>query len=80
MMRCADGTFYTGVTTDVTRRAAEHNGEAGKAKGARYTASRRPVRVVYTEKAKDRSAAQSREAALRRLSREDKRRIMRLGE
>ncbi|SRR5512135_1083622 len=67
ILRCADGTLYTGITTDVARRLAEHNGE-GRA-GARYTSSRRPVELVYVEAAGDRAAAARREAAIKRLDR-----------
>ncbi len=65
IVRCADGTLYTGVTTDMGRRVEEHN--AGN--GARYTASRRPVRLVWTEVHADRSAAQRREAEIKRWTR-----------
>jgi len=64
MLRCADNTLYTGVTTDVERRLEEHN--VGP-KGAKYTKARRPVKLVYTETCKDRSAAQIREFKLRHL-------------
>ena len=75
MLLCNDGTLYTGVTTDLVRRVAEHNGQyAGK--GAKYTKARRPVKLVYQEDADDRSAAQSREAALRRLSRAEKHQLI----
>jgi putative endonuclease len=67
MLRCADGTLYTGITTDVLRRVAEHNGERGP--GARYTRSRRPVQLVYVEAAPDRAAASRREAQIKRLDR-----------
>ena len=67
LLRCADGTLYTGITTDVDRRLAEHN--ADNALGARYTRSRRPVELVYVEAAESRSAAAKREAALRKLGR-----------
>ena len=67
MLRCADGTLYTGITTDVSRRLAQHNGEA--ALGARYTRSRRPVELVYAEGAGDRAEAARREAAIKRLDR-----------
>ena len=70
MLRCADGTLYTGITTDVARRLAEHNGEGGP--GARYTRSRRPVELVYVEPADTRAAAALREAAIKRLDRADK--------
>jgi putative endonuclease len=72
ILRCADGTLYTGVTTDTTRRVAEHNGEGVAGKGAKYTKIRRPVMLVYSESADSRSAAQVREAALRRLTRPEK--------
>lgn len=67
MLRCADGSLYTGITTDVARRLAEHNGDG--AAGARYTRSRRPVQLVYAEAACDRAAAARREAAIKRLDR-----------
>ena len=67
MLRCADGSLYTGITTDVERRLAEHNGNG--AAGARYTRSRRPVQLVYAEAACDRAEASRREAAIKRLDR-----------
>jgi putative endonuclease len=67
MLRCADGSLYTGITTDLVRRLAEHNGD-GPA-GARYTRSRRPVLLVYREDASNRSDASQREAAIKRLDR-----------
>jgi len=73
MVRCADGTLYTGITNDVSRRVAEHNGEvSGKDKGAKYTKVRRPVTLVYQQPCADRSAAARAEAALRTLSRQEK--------
>lgn len=71
MVRCSDGTLYTGITTDVERRVVEHNG-CGKAPGAKYTAARRPVRLVYHEAAVDKSAAARREYQIRILSRTKK--------
>jgi putative endonuclease len=65
-LRCADGTLYAGVTTDLARRVAEHN-NAGR--GARYTAGRRPVRLVAAWRFPGRGAAQRAEARFRRLSR-----------
>lgn len=67
MLRCADGSLYTGVTTDIARRLAEHNGEGGP--GARYTRGRRPVTLAYIEPADSRTAATRREAAIKRLDR-----------
>jgi len=69
LLRCADGTLYAGVSTDVARRVAEHNGSG---KGAKYTRARRPVSLIYTKRFKDRSAAQKQEAAIKALSRRDK--------
>ena len=76
MLRCADGSLYTGVTTDVTRRVKEHNGEGGKAKGAKYTKAHRPVALAYQESVISRSEAQIREANLRRLSRQEKEKLV----
>ena len=73
LVRCADGSLYTGVATDVARRIAEHN--AGT--GARYTRARGPVVLVHQEPAGDRSAAQRREAAIKRLPRPLKERLAR---
>ncbi|HKK16720.1 MAG TPA: GIY-YIG nuclease family protein [Gammaproteobacteria bacterium] len=70
ILRCADGTFYTGITSDLARRLQEHN--EGKRLAAAYTRGRRPVCLVYREKKKNRSAAQKREAELKRLSRQEK--------
>lgn len=68
-----DGSLYTGVTTDVERRFSEHC--SGK-RGARYFGGRRPVQVVYTELAETRSAACKREAAIKKLSRPAKLRLL----
>ena len=69
MLRCADDTLYTGVTTDPVRRLQEHNHGHGS---ARYTRARRPVSLVYTETAIDRAAACRREAQIKRYRRADK--------
>lgn len=69
MLVCADETIYTGITTDLERRLAEHND--GKA-AAKYTRARRPVRLVYSKKYKDRSSASIAEAQIKKLSREEK--------
>lgn len=73
IVECADGTLYTGVTTDVSRRIAEHNGST---RGAKYTRSRRPVELRYTQPCADRSDAQRQEARIKRLSRTDKLRLV----
>ena len=68
ILRCADDTLYCGYTTDVARRVQEHNGEV-KQVGARYTRGRRPVHLVHQESFATRSAAQKREAEIKKLSR-----------
>ena len=70
IVRCADGTLYTGVAMDVVRRVAQHNGT--RANGARYTRSRRPVKLVYQVKAANRSAACKREYRIKQMSRREK--------
>ncbi|MCJ8339504.1 MAG: GIY-YIG nuclease family protein [Pseudomonadales bacterium] len=70
LARCADSSLYAGVTTDCQRREREHNGQ-GKA-GARYTKTRRPVQIVWSEPHPDRSSACKREAAIKKISRRDK--------
>lgn len=70
MIEASDGSLYTGITTDITRRFRAHL--AGKS-GARYFhRGRQPVRVVYMEGAADRSAASKREAAIKKLRRSQK--------
>src|SRR5262245_3007873 len=68
VVRCADGTLYTGVATDVARRVAQHN--AGTA--SKYTRPRRPVELVFRERAVDRGTALRRERAIKKLSRREK--------
>jgi putative endonuclease len=68
VLRCRDGSLYTGISTDVEQRVAAHN--AGK--GARYTRPRRPVAVVHVERKRSRSTALKREAAIKSLSRAEK--------
>ena len=65
---CADGTLYTGWTNDLEKRLAAHN--AGK--GAKYTRSRRPVRLFYYEEFEEKCEAQRRECEIKRLPREKK--------
>ena len=72
ILECADGTLYTGWTTDLDRRVADHN--AGR--GGRYTRTRRPVRLVYWETMPDRTAAQQREEAIKRGGRDAKQRLI----
>jgi putative endonuclease len=74
MIRCDDGSLYTGVTTDLPRRFNEH----GKGRrGARYFAGRRPEAVVWSETGHDRSSALRREAAIKKLDRKGKLRLAR---
>lgn len=68
IVQCRDGSLYTGATDDVAARVAKHN--AGK--GARYTRSRRPVRLVWQRRAKDKSRALSVEARVKQLTRAQK--------
>lgn len=68
LVRCADGTYYTGITTDLARRVGAHN--AGK--GAKYTRSRRPVALVWSRPAVSEGAARRREYAVRTLTRAEK--------
>ena len=73
ILSCSDNSLYTGITTDLERRLIEHN-ETNK--GARYTRARRPVTMVYSESATDRSAASKREALLKSLPIQKKRALI----
>jgi len=68
MVECADGSLYTGIARDPDQRLAAHN----SGKGARYTRSRLPVKLVYREPARDRANASRREAQIKAYSRSDK--------
>jgi putative endonuclease len=72
ILECSDGTYYTGWSSDPERRLREHN----SGKGARYTRSRRPVRLVYAEELPDKSSALKRERAIKALSRPKKTRLI----
>jgi len=65
IVSCRDGTLYTGITTDLPRRLAEHNSGKG---GARYTRSRQPVKLVFSEPADSRSAAAQREWQIKQMT------------
>jgi len=69
VVECADGSYYTGITTDMTRRLNEHNRTK---RGAKYTRSRRPVRLIYFESHENRSEASKAEAAFKKLTRKKK--------
>jgi len=77
MLECADGSLYTGITTDLQRRLAEHNGE--RPGGARYTRSRQPVALLWSEEHPDRASASRREAGIKSLTRAQKRALAGLG-
>ncbi len=68
MLRCQDGSFYTGWTVDLKRRLLVHN----QGKGARYTRARLPVMLVYAEELPDKSTALKREYQIKKLSHQDK--------
>lgn len=68
IVRCADGSLYTGWTTDVEKRVTAHNAGAG----AKYTKARRPVELVYYEKLETKNDALKREAAIKKLTRLEK--------
>lgn len=72
ILECADGTFYTGWTTDPARREHQHN--AGR--GARYTRTRRPVKMVYVEQVADRTSALKRERAIKKMARAQKQKLI----
>lgn len=76
ILKCADTSLYTGVTTDTQRRVQEHN--QGKL-GAKYTRARRPVELLYSEECEDRSEACKREAAIKKLSRQQKLSLIKSG-
>ena len=68
ILRCRDGTLYTGITTDVDKRFAAHN----SGKGAKYTRGRGPLELLYRETCGDHSAALKRELEMKKLSRQEK--------
>lgn len=73
IVRCRDGSYYTGITTDLTRRIAEHNSAAG---GAKYTRPRRPVILVYSESATSRAMAAQREHRIKKMKVAEKNRLV----
>lgn len=72
MLRCGDGTIYTGITDDVEKRLSAHR--AGK--GAKYTRGRGPLELVYTEQQPDKPAALRREIAIKKLTRQEKLKLL----
>ena len=72
ILRCGDGTLYTGITMDVAKRLEVHR----SGKGAKYTRSRGPLELVYEEECGDHSAALKRELEIKKLSREEKMKLI----
>ncbi len=74
ILQCADGTLYVGITTDLARRIKEHNSST---LGAKYTRTRRPVKVVFSKSFPDRSLASREEFRVKKLSRVEKLELIR---
>lgn len=72
MLKCADGSLYTGYTNDLQKRVDVHN----SGKGAKYTKSRLPVRLVYSEEYQSKSSALKREAEIKKLTRAQKEKLI----
>ncbi len=72
ILRCGDGSLYTGISTDVNARVRAHN--AGK--GAAYTRSHLPVKLAWVRKVKSESAARKREAAIKAMGKREKERLI----
>jgi putative endonuclease len=72
ILKCKDNTFYTGITTDLERRLTQHNDGSA----SRYTRSRKPVKMVYNENCDGHSAALKRECEVKKLTREEKKRLV----
>ena len=72
ILRCGDGTLYTGITTDVEKRFTAH----ASGKGAKYTRGRGPLELMYQEECGDHSTALKREAEIKKLSREEKEKLI----
>ncbi|MDD5032137.1 MAG: GIY-YIG nuclease family protein [Patescibacteria group bacterium] len=73
IVKCKDKTLYTGVTTDLKRRIKEHNDSV---LGAKYTKGRRPVKLIYSVRKKNKSLAQKEECRIKKLSRAKKFKII----
>lgn len=73
IVKCSDGTFYTGWTNDLTRRMEAHN----QGRGAKYTKARRPVILIYYETFETKEEAMKREYAIKQLSRKEKEELIR---
>ena len=75
ILECSDGSFYTGITTDLEKRVRRHNSGSG----AKYTRSRRPVKLIYGKETASKSAAKRKEIEIKSLSRENKERLIEKG-
>ncbi len=73
IVRCADNSLYTGITTDLQRRTTEHNSTK---RGSKYTRARRPVELIYHEQFEDRSAVSIREAEIKKMTPVQKRQLI----
>lgn len=73
MLECSDGSYYTGYTNDLDKRVQKHNNQKG---GAKYTKSRRPVKLIYSETCSSKSEAMKREYQIKKLNRKEKERIL----
>jgi len=76
IIKCADGTLYTGITTDLKRRIKEHSSSK---LGAKYTSSRGPFKLVYSKKFKNRSTASKEEVRIKKLKRVKKLELIKFG-
>lgn len=72
ILECADGTYYTGWSTDPVRRECQHN----TGRGARYTRTRRPAKLVYVEEQPDKVSAQRRERQIKEMTRAEKQKLI----
>lgn len=77
VLRCADGSYYTGISTDVERRLREHSGEIGKGRGAKALRGKGPLRLAYQISLADKSEALKMEYRVKQLSRADKESLVR---
>lgn len=74
LLRCADNSLYCGITNNLNKRLKQHNGEL--VGGAKYTKTRQPCELVYTEKMENRSSASQREYQIKRLTKPQKERLI----
>ena len=72
IVRCADKSLYTGITTNIERRIDEHNDNSTTSKAAKYTRARQPVTLVHAEQASNRAEASRREYQIKKMTREEK--------